>query len=238
MKSQAVHPQSLMAYLGKIPDHRRRQGRRYPLAGILAMLVLAAMNGQSSLRGMWLWARERREQLRDPLGFYTTQGMPGLTQVWKIVGKLEPGEFDDLVRLWVEREHQPRERAISVDGKTLRGSRRSDRAPLHVVEALGQELKLVLGQQPVADGDDIDAALRLLRELPLVGRTVTLDAGLLQRSVVREILDRGGDYVGVLKENHPEVKTAVDEWVRDELSPPRDHAATRRGHHRQGARTP
>ena len=237
MDTTAVHPRSLMAYLRNIPDRRRRQGRRYPLAGIVAMLILAAMNGESSLRGMWLWARERREQLRDPLGFYTADGMPGLTQVWKIVGVLDPPDLEEIVRLWQQREQESGDRAISVDGKALRGSRRGERAALHVVEALGQEMRLVLGQQTVAQGDEIGAALVLLRELPLEGRTVTLDAGLLQRPIVREVLNRGGNYLGTLKENHPEVKAAVDEWVRVQLSPPRDAAHSGRRGDRQRTRS-
>ena len=34
----------------KSPDFRRRQGRIYPLTGLLMMLILAAVNGESSLR--------------------------------------------------------------------------------------------------------------------------------------------------------------------------------------------
>ncbi|HEV8635549.1 MAG TPA: hypothetical protein VG370_15090 [Chloroflexota bacterium] len=53
------HAESLLGDLGRVPDRRRRQGRRYPLAAVLGMLVLAAPHGESSLRGMWLWARAR-----------------------------------------------------------------------------------------------------------------------------------------------------------------------------------
>jgi hypothetical protein len=42
----------LRTYLQGIPDPRRRQGRIYPLVSILMMLILAAVNGERSLRGM------------------------------------------------------------------------------------------------------------------------------------------------------------------------------------------
>ena len=54
-----IHPESLLAWLAKLPDPRRRQGRRYPLAAVMGMLVLAAIHGESSLRGMWLWTQVR-----------------------------------------------------------------------------------------------------------------------------------------------------------------------------------
>ena len=47
---------SLLEVLGSVPDPRGRQGRRYPIGSLLAVLILAVMNGQSPLRGMWLWA--------------------------------------------------------------------------------------------------------------------------------------------------------------------------------------
>ena len=47
---------SLLAVLAAVADPRGRQGRRYPIQSLLAVLILAAINGQSSLRGMWLWA--------------------------------------------------------------------------------------------------------------------------------------------------------------------------------------
>ena len=46
---------NLLAKLQEVPDVRRRQGRLYPLASVLGMLILAALNGESSLRGMLGW---------------------------------------------------------------------------------------------------------------------------------------------------------------------------------------
>ena len=233
-----IHPRSLMAYLQRLPDPRRRQGRRYPLAGIVGLLILGALNGQSSVRGMWLWARAQRDRLWEPLGFYTAAGMPGLTQLWKVVTQLDPDALDGVLRSWLEREHASAaaDAAISVDGKTLRGSRREGAAALRVVEAFGQQMKLVLGQQAFSDGDELGAALTLLRTLPLTGRTVTLDAGLVQRPLVTEILDRGGQYLGVLKDNHPELKAAVDGWIKEELFSPDDAAPAGLGDDRQRTR--
>jgi hypothetical protein len=45
--------------LKAIPDPRRRRGRHYPLYGLLAIALLAAMHGDRSLRGVWRWACAR-----------------------------------------------------------------------------------------------------------------------------------------------------------------------------------
>jgi hypothetical protein len=217
------HPGSLLALLGSLPDRRRRQGMEYPLAAVLGMLVLAAINGENSLRGMCLWARARWGQIWTDLGFLSPK-MPGLSTVWTIMAGLDTRQLEVLLAAWIEMRQGQDNRRVSIDGKTLRGSRRHHAEALHVVEAVGQELNLVLGERQSAQGEDLAAALALLQGLPLEGRVVTADAGLLQREVVQTVLGRGGDYLGVVKENQPELKAAVDEWVREDVSPPRDDA--------------
>ena len=64
--------EDILSQLEKIPDPRRAQGRRYPLKGLLALLLIAAINGESSLRGMWVWGcdhwKQLRETIRDAVG--------------------------------------------------------------------------------------------------------------------------------------------------------------------------
>jgi hypothetical protein len=64
---EAEKRKALSSYLRDIRDPRRRQGRIYPLASILTMLTLAAVNGESTLRGMWKWVEQHWEQIRDRL---------------------------------------------------------------------------------------------------------------------------------------------------------------------------
>jgi hypothetical protein len=65
LPANCVSPTELT--LRDIRDPRRRQGRIYPLASILTMLTLAAVNGESTLRGMWKWAEQHWERIRDRL---------------------------------------------------------------------------------------------------------------------------------------------------------------------------
>jgi len=71
---------NLLGRLQTLPDPRRRQGRRYPLASLLSLLILAALHGETSLRGMWLHPKgTRRQQWHEvwwPLGF----GSPPLSR--------------------------------------------------------------------------------------------------------------------------------------------------------------
>lgn len=206
---------------GREGDPRSRRGRRYPLSGLLGMLILAALHGEKSLRGMWMWGCKHWARIRHPLGFVGNPRPPAYTTVWYVVTALDGDALDGALGEWALSWSVERLRSISVDGKVLRGSRRTNpqQPALEVLTAAAHELKVVLGQRGVPDGDLVAAAVALLQGMPLKGRLVTADAGLLCRPVVDTILEVGGDYLGVVKDNQPELKKAVDDWVEPDVFP-------------------
>ena len=94
---------------------------------------------------------------------------------------------------------------MAIDGKTVRRSFDRGRAqgPLHLVSAWASEQGLVLGQREV-DGksNEITAIPALLETLSLTNGIVTLDAMGCQKAIADRILERGADYLLVLKANH------------------------------------
>src|SRR6476620_2929322 len=65
----AIDLQDLTAHLAMIPDLRDPRGRRYPLALLLTVAVLAKLAGYSQLREVADWARLRQTELTNVLGF-------------------------------------------------------------------------------------------------------------------------------------------------------------------------
>lgn len=193
---ERVHPESLLGRLRTLADPRRRQARIYPLASIIAVLVLAAANGESSLRGMWLWAKARWEGLADELGFWDVSRPPALTTIWNVLGQLDEKALEAVLTGWVVEGPAGEERALSIDGKHLRGSKRQREAALEVVTVAGQTLRQVLGQVRVSEGDTLEATLEVLRALPLTGKVVSMDAGTLQRAVAETVVEKGGPILG------------------------------------------
>lgn len=225
-------PDSLLAWLTKIADPRRREGRRYGLAPLLGLVVLGALHGHDSLRGIWVWARYHWRDLWEPLGFGSPH-FPAYNTVRDLLARLDADEVDRIVRVWLEQVVGHPIRGVSADGKVLRGSRRVTLPGLAVVGLVGHELKVVLAQAVVPPGgSELQTLLRLLREVPLTGRVVTLDAGLMSAETTQVITEGEGDYLGVVKGNHGEVKWAVDEWVAEDIFPlsaaPSDAASARR----------
>jgi hypothetical protein len=59
-----IPSESLLDHLSRIPDVRSRRGRQLPLGSLLGMLILGALNGERSLRGMWMWGCKHWLQIK------------------------------------------------------------------------------------------------------------------------------------------------------------------------------
>lgn len=106
--------------------------------------------------------------------------------------------------------HVSGNKLVSIDGKTLRGSkakghgkREDEQAALELVSAWASENELVLAQLAVTEGsNEITILPELLQLLDLEGTTVTIDAMGCQSDVAQQIIEQGGNYVLSLKANH------------------------------------
>lgn len=194
-EEEALSSPSLLEVLRRVPDPRRREGRIYPLASLLAMLILASVNGQSSLRGMLIWADAHGSLLVRELEFKPTRKAPVYGGVWRVLHALDIAAFEQALQQWSV-GLDTTAAGVSLDGKQLRGSKRAGLPALHVVSAAAHEVGVVLGQAEADDGDLLAAALTVLQGIPLTGKVITMDAGLLQKRVVDTVLEKGGPVSG------------------------------------------
>lgn len=221
-------PQTVLQALKTIPDPRKRQGRQYPLYGLLAILLVAAMQGERSLRGMWLWAREREGQWLNhaALGLRAERRIPGLAPFWYALSMLSGGEVERALQALL-----PQEDDLAGDGKPLRGSKRVGEAEAWKGLSLaGTSLKPVYAQKAV-EGDELAAALAVLEEFPLVGKVIGADAGILKAPLVKKVVKKRG-YIGLIKESQPELQRAMVDWIGANGACPRDWVSVEKGHGR------
>ena len=215
-----AHPDSLLGALAAVPDPRRRKGRRYPLPTLLGLVLLGMLHGHDSLRGAWVWARVHWGLLWRPLGARSPH-FPTYNTVRDLLTRLDVDALDRQLRPWLEQLLDHPLGGVSADGKVLRGSKRDDAPALRVVSLVAHECATVLAQREADGGDEVAALLVLLTEVSLKGRTISMDAGLLNAQVTQTITLQQGDYVGVVKGNQVEIQTLLDAWVAEAvLSPP------------------
>ena len=94
------------------------------------------------------------------------------------------------------------EEAISIDGKTLRGSLKQRSSTTHLLSAVSHKLGLTLAQCSVdKETNEIGKIDEILNNIVLEGRIISVDAMHTQRKTSQTIVDSGGDYVMPVKDN-------------------------------------
>lgn len=185
---------SLREAFARLPDSK--QPYRYPLEGVLTLICLAMMCGQNGEREVARWAQAQRWVLPERLGF-PREKMPSLGTIQEALRRIPPAILTQIVGEWAEAvvrsQGNTSEQGIAIDGKVVRGTRTDSQSALHLLSAFAHELKVVLGQIPVADHtNEIGGIDPLLADLVLDGRVVTVDAHLTQRTIAETIREKGG----------------------------------------------
>jgi hypothetical protein len=175
---------ALLAALEGIPDPRRRQGRRYPLAPLLLFSVLAVLAGATSYRGILTFIGVHRERLNATFGSRFRRA-PAVNTLRALFLALEPATleaaFRQPARALAEEAPAsgPGPRVIALDGKTLRRSfdHLNDRAAAHVLGAFACEAALILAHQEVRGApEEVPAVQALIGALGVRGVLFTADA--------------------------------------------------------------
>jgi hypothetical protein len=199
--------------LREVPDQRGRQGRQIPLPSILALSVAAMLSGADSLLAICRWGRRLRPEALKLLGFDDSASPCHATYHYVFLS-LDTDALARVLGKFALGDTAPGH--IAIDGKTLKGSRRHDAKPLHVLSAFATQLCAVVGDLVVEpDQNEITAALALLKSLPLDGAIVTGDAIFCQRQICRHIRDAKGHYLFAVKTNQPELHDAIAESFGD-----------------------
>lgn len=196
---------SLMDVLSEVPDPRSRHGRRHPLRALLCLTVLAMLRGCRGPTAIAQFGRDHGAELAYALGFLRGK-TPAPSCFCELFGRLDALAFEAALSRWVASRLPPAEQAdpqpVSLDGKTLRGSRDGEAPGQHLVAAYAHRHQAVLAQIKVdAKTNEHKAALELLGVLPVKGRVVLGDAMFCQRDVCEKIVAQGGDYLFTVKGN-------------------------------------
>lgn len=221
---------SLLSMLTQITDPRGRQGRRHPLAAMLAAIICGLLTGATGYKAIAQWARLQTPAVWKWLGFLRKP--PCANSFRNLLMALPPETLEGVLRVWVGslvKEPLPDElRGTSLDGKTLCNTLAAHERNVHLLSLLDQSLGGVLSQQAVnPTTNEAKASLELLKTITLQGRLISGDAMFCQREICQQITDSGGDYLFVVKDNQPELKAAIEAEFQPGFSPRyREAAAT------------
>src|SRR5262245_39749738 len=194
---------SLKEALAEIPDFRQAQGRRYELLSILLLACVAILCGARSESAIAEWGANYGPKWLRRLGI-KRQIAPSQPTLHRVFKRLDAAALEGAISRWaasVLGEPEPLEGA-AIDGKALRGSIKQGAANAYLLSAVSHRFSTVLAQVAVSDRtNEIGQMENLLEELALTGLVVTADAMHTQVETAETILDGGGDYLMVVKEN-------------------------------------
>ena len=213
---------NLLERLAQIPDPRGRRGRRHPLGAMLTTIVCAILTGARGYRAIAHWVRSQNATVWQWLGFHRKP--PCANSFRNVLLALKPEVLEAVLRDWMAEFVPPPAsdaiHAVAMDGKTLCNTLAAHERNVHLLSLLDQATGGVLSQQAVPPTtNEAKTAVEILKTIVLKGRLVTGDAIFCQRELCREIVDSGGDYLFVVKDNQPELKAAVAADFQPGFSP-------------------
>jgi len=213
----------IRANLALIPDPRIERCKKHLLTDILLLCIIAMVSGVGSVEDIAFFGITHVEWLKQYLAL--PNGIPSADTILRVLGRIDHNKFEECFLNWTRgyfRERAEPGSVIDIDGKTARGSATDTERGIHLVSAWAETLGLVLAQVKTQEkSNEITAIPQLLAALDIAGCIVTIDAMGCQKQIAADIIQKKGDYVLALKENHPEVYSEVEElFPEEELGKP------------------
>src|SRR5208282_5944621 len=195
----------------------RASNARHRLVDIFAIALLAMLCGADDYPGIVEFALDRVELLSGLLAL--PHGIPSVSTFRRVFAAVDPIAMGEVLGRWsAELVKTCQGKQIAIDGKALRRSFQHawKKMGLQMVTAYCVDDSLVLGQSAVEEkSNEITAVPKLLDMLDVSGAVITVDALNTQKTIAKQIIDGGGDYVMALKENHPNLHDRVVRNIDD-----------------------
>lgn len=172
---------SLLSYLKQVSDFRRKEGRRYPLAETLCMLVMGMMSGYHGYRELARFMRHNQQELIDYLQLKKSR-VPSHVTVREILLHLDFEQLNQAFTRWSSQFVDWSAQWLSIDGKSLKSTVSAydskEQNFVMLVSAFSQQTGLVRQVVRMENGksSEIASVQDLIEQLETKGLLLTLDA--------------------------------------------------------------
>lgn len=224
--AQIINVTHLLSFLKRVKDRRKQRGVRYPLEVILVLFILAKLCGENKVYGIADWVQQRDRYLIEALDLkLKRKRLPHHSTYRRILTEAIDGdELEVIISEYLGQLPQKgQDVVIAIDGKTVRGTiTAADPFGLHLLAAYLPGEGLVLMQMVVEKDkeNEIVVAPKLLKCLDLRHKVVIGDAMHTQRQISIQIVEAGGDFVWIVKDNQPKTRQAIEQLFAPEKSVP------------------
>ncbi len=241
---------ALAEYLDQVVDYRSRQGLRYELGFLLAVVVAAtACAGHDEVAAQAQWAADAPEWVLTALGakpdpLTGTITAPSEATLRRALAGVDAADLQRLTAQWAQAAARAtragdagggrRLVGVAIDGKSIRGAAAGGNTRPHLLGAATHDGSIVLAQRQIPDqGSEISELAALVAELDLAGTVVTVDALHTQRATAEHLVSvKGADYLMTIKANQPTLLAAAQHALSGPGADFTEHTDHARGHGR------
>jgi hypothetical protein len=227
MRLSAKQLDALMDCLLGLRDPRMRRGIRHGKVSILGISICAVLSGARSFTAIAEWGKRCTQSVLRRLGCRVSPRTqryeaPSESTIRRLLQSIDAQSVDDALMGWLSSVVFDEPNAVALDGKTLRGARRSDGTQVHLLSAFLHGHGIPVAQQQVKDhSNEIPSAQPLLEPLDLADCVVTADALHTQKDPATFLVeDKKADYCLTVKDNQPTLKKDIDVLFREKTFPP------------------
>ena len=221
-----------MEHFSSLTDPRVERTREHLLEDIIFITIAAVICGCENWNEIESYGESKQEWLS---GFLRLPGgIPSHDTFNRVFSAIDSLAFEACFVEWVKEIAELTDgEIISIDGKTVRGSRgKGAKSAIHMVSAWAGTNNMVLGQVKTAEkSNEITAIPKLLSILELKGCIVTIDAMGCQTAITEQIKVSKADYVIAVKGNQGQLEQDVEDTLRF-CKPVSQHKEVDTGHGR------
>ena len=210
-------------------DYRGGNAVQHYLWDIIMIGLLCILCNGSTFVDMELFGQTHEALLRQFLAL--PHGIASHDTFGRIFAALDPHALDRCFAHWIASMRSEMEiHHVAIDGKTVRGSGKAGQTAKHIITAFASDVQLVLGQRCVSEkNNEITEIPRLLDMFCVKNCTITIDAMGTQKEIASKIIEKEGNYILALKENHPTLLHDIQFYAEQELFPRRPSTLSKLG---------
>ena len=206
-------------YFEEVELYEEYDGYFCSVPDVITIAILGSICGLRNVHQIHQWAANDRvsEFLKEKFGI---DHVPCYYWILSLLKYVKPESLNRCFADWVYSfmPEKSRDMTISLDGKTICSTLKMDKieSPLHIISAQVCELGLTLAQRCTDDkSNEITAVQELLKELKIKGNMIVADALNCQKETAEIIITQKADYLLSVKDNHPNLKKDIEDFVQD-----------------------
>lgn len=205
-------------YFENITDPRQPWKVEHNLLEIVVMTICAVISGCEYWEDIVDFCQVKKTWFQEKMGLILENGVASHDTFQRVFQLIHPEELEIGFMSWVRSvTRHTKGEIVSIDGKTICGSRDAKAKAIHMVSAWASENQMVLGQVKTEEkSNEITAIPVLLDMLEIKGCIVTIDAMGCQKGIAEKIAGAEADYVFGLKGNQTSLHDDVKLYFENE----------------------